>query len=150
MFVQAAVTMLLILMGASCMGSDATSELIDAAAAGDTRLVQRVINSGTDPDSRANDDWTALTVSAREGHVAVVKVLLDSGADPNRAEGGGNTPLFWAAWGGHPEVAKLLLDRGADLEKKCRDCDSPIEIAEKRSNGEVVTLIQRHQKILGR
>jgi len=117
MCVQAVVTMLSILLGASCMGSDTTRKLIDAAAAGDTRLVQRLIDSGADPDERANDDWTALTVAAREGHVTVVGALLDSGADANRVEGGGNTRLFWAAWGGHSEVAKLLLERGQTPRK---------------------------------
>lgn len=71
--------------------------------------MRALLEGGANPDGRANDDWTALTVAAREGHPAVVEVLLKAGADVNMPEGGGNTPLFWAAWGGQLEIVELLL-----------------------------------------
>jgi ankyrin repeat protein len=143
-FGQTTLATLLVVLGVACMGSG-ESKLITAAAGGDAAQVSALLEGGVNPDGRANDDWTALTVAAREGHPAVVEVLLKAGAEVNMPEGGGNTPLFWAAWGGQLEIVELLLARGADPEKKCSDCDSPIQIAEKRGNTGVAAMLRQHQ-----
>lgn len=125
----------------ACHGSQ-KSDLVNAASAGNLKEVVRLINEGIPVDSRANDDWTPLTIAAREGHVSVVEYLLAQKAQINKPEGGGNTPLFWAAYNGNLAIVKLLISKGATPSIKCEKCISPLDIAISRGHHDVADYLK--------
>ena len=122
-------------------------ELVRAANTGDLEAVQRLIESGADPNSvdqhgmgplltfhpdvmqyllahsadpnvQRNENITPV-LGGVTGHVECMKLLLDAGADPNRAsEHNGETPLHFAAGGDSIEAVKLLLDHGANVNAR--------------------------------
>lgn len=99
----------------ACQGS-LSQELIDAAAEGNAKRVEELLNKGANIEVHARDDWTPLTIAAREGHYETVKLLLDRGAKVNAKEGGGHTPLFWAKKYSHQKVIELLKEVGGKEE----------------------------------
>ena len=56
--------------------------LLDAARAGDTPTVRRLIAAGTDPNCRdILSGYTALHQAATAGHLDVVRLLVEAGAE---------------------------------------------------------------------
>lgn len=108
--------LVVVLSSAVACQSSLSQELIDAAAEGNTKRVEELLNKGVNIEVRARDDWTALTIAARDGHYETVKLLLDKGAKVNAKEGGGHTPLFWAEKYNHQKVIELLKAAGGKEE----------------------------------
>ncbi len=83
--------------------------LIDAVLQGNSLLVRELIQQGSHPDTRDENQETGLTWAAHLGHTSVVKDLLAAGADQ---EAVGNlfraTPLVLASQGGHRGIVALL------------------------------------------
>lgn len=97
--------------------------LMRAAAAGDVRTVERLLDGGADADRVVPGQGTALILAATAGADDVVAALLARGADPNLADPAGNrwtnlprTALNGAARAGCVESARLLLDNGARVD----------------------------------
>lgn len=91
-----------------------TLGLHDAAAEGDTAMVELMLLSGLPvnlPNARGS---TPLHFASLKGHEDIVKLLLDHGADANAPNAGGNSPLHAAVETGQLAVAELLLARGGD------------------------------------
>lgn len=76
--------------------------LIRAAAEGQQKVVQRLLENGANPKS-ADNSSKPLLEAVFHGDEWIVKLLL--------SRGGRGTPLTWAALHGHEAVVKLLLDR---------------------------------------
>ena len=92
------------------------SKLHKAAAAGDIKEVQRLVDVTTGTalvDPLKGDGTTPLITAAMMGHADVVKLLLEEGAEPNKAGMNGATALQIAASMGHLEVMAMLLENGA-------------------------------------
>ena len=95
-------------------------ELIGAAANGDLRRVQDLLEAGADPNN-ARDAYnnTPLMLAAMRGHLHVVEKLLEENADPNEPGEQGDTPLMWAVRGDIQQfilpIVKALILAGADL-----------------------------------
>lgn len=90
-------------------------DLFDAAHAGITSLVKKIIESGVDVNARSNNDWTALHVAARWGYEHMCEVLLSLGAVVHATERDfGRTPLHTATEAGYIKIVELLLECGAD------------------------------------
>jgi len=80
---------------------------------GATKVVSKLLRSGSRVNARSHDGATALYSAARRGHESVVSALLRAGADPNLATKSGSTPLAIARAKGHDAVAALLRRSGA-------------------------------------
>jgi ankyrin repeat protein len=106
--------------------SDGSSVLHQAAYAGSTKAVQKLITYGADKhlslkrflDATNKDGSTPLLLACYAGHVEVVTCLLQHGASVHATNQAGWTPLHGAASGGHLEVARMLLEHGANLHTK--------------------------------
>lgn len=87
---------------------------IAAAANGDTAVVETLLKSGIEVDTKT-PSLTALMWAASDGHTDTVRVLLNAGADVNARADDGSTPLMHATLSGCVETIKVLLDAGADV-----------------------------------
>jgi cytohesin len=128
-------------------GQNVLSRLLQGSSTRDTadlsRVIEKLIRAGADPNAKIDGTQPLLTRVAEEGKVQlvqklissgadinavnyrgtallqalrwdeVVKLLLEAKADPNAADQSGNTPLLEAIRKGYFESAKLLLEAGA-------------------------------------
>jgi ankyrin repeat protein len=76
-------------------------------------VVEAVLATTPDINSRANDGCTPLMVATQEGYVENVRALLEAGADPTIRSGAGRTPLEWAVAKDNQELIALLRGAGA-------------------------------------
>jgi len=89
-----------------------------AADANQCHVVQYLLQSGVDVDSRDSKNRTALMYAAYQGSLDAIAVLLESNADVEVQDNFGSTPLMYAASGGDAECCELLVNNGANLEEK--------------------------------
>lgn len=93
---------------------DGMSVLQMAARKGTEMIVQMLVESGADIESRNHrSGMTPLAYASQNGHKAIVQMLLDKRAN---IESGDRAPLSWASGNGHEAIVSLLLERGADIE----------------------------------
>jgi ankyrin repeat protein len=86
-----------------------TDALGTAAHHGETRAVRFLCARSAHIDERDRIGWTALMNAAWQGHLATTRALLRAGADPRVQDLEGNTAEAWARKGGHDDVARLLV-----------------------------------------
>ena len=97
-----------------------------SSVAGNTEIVEKLLNAGANPNTLNSYGYAPLHVAATAGQTAIVEALLNAGADPNVGPSeasdskwtleycAGMTPLHFAAHGGHAEIIDALLAAGAD------------------------------------
>ena len=88
--------------------SDGSSELMSAAAIGDLRGMDRLLEDGADIEAADERGWTALMFSALRDELGAVDLLLRKGADPARRNNDRLTAGDIARRHGNAEVAALL------------------------------------------
>jgi hypothetical protein len=84
-----------------------------------------------------------FNAAGREG-IDAVRLLLNVGGNPNAPSPlAGYTPLMWAAASEdiNPDVIRLMLDKGGDPRSKAASGDTPISLAKRRGQTEVVKLL---------
>lgn len=92
------------------------SDLMIAAATGDTSAAKQLIAAGADVNVRNRHGSTALMGAAAGGHVEIVKQLLAKKAAIDAQGEQGATALMFAARNGHLPVVETLLKNGAKLD----------------------------------
>jgi len=83
------------------------SRLIDAAEAGETAEVRKLLAAGASVNAHSPIGKTALMFAAQEGHLEVVELLLDNGAYIEAETSNGCKALYCAAGAGQLEMVKL-------------------------------------------
>ena len=101
-----------------------------AAKTGNLEIVRKHLISGTNPNTKNNDNQTPLDLAMLKNHLEIVQELMKYGADVNLKYDTGETPLHLTSHYGLLEIAKLLLDHGA-LVNTADDCnqESPLHYA---------------------
>ena len=108
---------------------------------GDVTTVDRMLRDGMPVNASDGGGWTALQIAARRNRIDVARLLLDKGADVSRQD-----PLFkgtllhYTARRNHTEVARLLIDNGADINKQNCNNETPLDVARKGSEVELLLL----------
>ncbi|KAK3237696.1 hypothetical protein CYMTET_52248 [Cymbomonas tetramitiformis] len=94
-----------------------STQLHDAASAGDLAAVQSLIARGANVNTLNMHERTPLFLAAVGRHVEVVNTLLSCGLvnDVSPRDECGSTPLQWAVRIGAVEVVSALLKAGADV-----------------------------------
>ena len=112
-----------------------------AVERGNFEEVQRLLDSGTDIEVKADCDYTVLIFAASSGRTKAVKFLLDRGAKVNARDSWDHTPLLLAAHNGHTEIVSILLSHGADVNAKDKDGDTALASASRENHKDIVKLL---------
>jgi ankyrin repeat protein len=140
-----------------------TTPLHEACADGNVEEARRLLESGTDVDSRDSSESTPLylvTVLWSTRQVAIppelfVLLVDEFNADINAGNNRGHTPLHIAAAprteeGGERETevsdvqfVTFLLEAGADVSRKDKEGNTPLDFAKgKKGNDEIVAILE--------
>ncbi len=117
------------------------ADLVDAAALGDLRAVERLVALGLPLDARDAKGATALIRAAGRGHVAVVAWLLDAGADPALAAGSGVDTLTAAIAAQRDDVVRVLLNHGVPADAPVAHGVPPLLVASAVGAGSCVGVL---------
>jgi len=106
----------LLAVALSAQSKTSVDALFAAIQRGNAGEVDRLLESGANPDAMDADGVPALMTAALFANADVVERLLARGADPNRPGPGGATALIWAA----PDVEKMrrLINHGANVNAR--------------------------------
>jgi len=101
-------------------GNDGGTALQSAAAAGDEKMTQLLLDAGADVNARRTGpiNYDALDYAAWTGNGATIRVLLSGGARVNDRVHEGWTPLMISMLYGHRDVVEALLAGGADVNAR--------------------------------
>lgn len=100
--------------------------LMAAVVAGQTEVVQALLQAGANPNHKDAVDYTALALAVENKHLITVQALVTAGAEVNQAVTYGNTPLILACEKGAVEVAEFLLEQGANAATTNRDRETAL------------------------
>lgn len=120
-----------------------STALMGAAAGGHVEVAKLLLAKGARVNENNNQGYTALMLAAKNGHDKVVDLLLGGRAEVNAADSKNNTALMYAVHGGNADVAKTLIDKGARVNYKSSSGVSPLALATKKENKELVALLTR-------
>jgi ankyrin repeat protein len=98
-----------------------SSELIEAARAGDLDKTRSLLTAGAAIDTRDETGRTPLMLAAHAGNRSLVAALLAAGADVDASADGGWTAISLAVYNaeakrGFADVVQALVDAGANIE----------------------------------
>lgn len=100
--------------------SDATQDLLAAAASGDADGVRAAVAAGADIEARGQGGMTPLVAATKANHVEAARVLIEAGADVNAKDDIQDSAYLYAGARGHDEILRLTLEHGADLNSTNR------------------------------
>ncbi|RUS70761.1 hypothetical protein EGW08_021480, partial [Elysia chlorotica] len=100
--------------------NDLNTALLEACKEGRKFIVQRLVRSGADVNTRDNERCTTpLHVAAQQNFVDIADFLLDRHADINASDWQGNSALILAVHrSGSSDILNLLLSHGAKIDHK--------------------------------
>jgi ankyrin repeat protein len=115
---------------------------LQAAALGNhTKIVQLLLNQGSQVNTDCGNFGDPLQAAAFGGGLETVELLLNNGAFINTEHGEYGNALIAAAHMGHLEVAKKLIECGADPELSSRENGKAIAGAAASGQAELVKLL---------
>lgn len=109
-------------------------KLRTAASTCNIELLNRILESGGNPNAADEYNRSPLHLAACRGYIPIVQQLLKYGANPNVVDSLGNTPLHLAVISASSNnfnvVVRVLLQGGASVHMFDRSGKSPLELAE--------------------
>ncbi|KAH8316981.1 hypothetical protein KR074_002690 [Drosophila pseudoananassae] len=109
-------------------------KLRTAASTCNIELLNRILESGANPNAADEYNRSPLHLAACRGYIPIVQQLLKYGANPNVVDSLGNTPLHLAVISASSNnfnvVVGVLLQGGASVHMYDRSNKSPLELAE--------------------
>ena len=116
--------------------------LHDAARAGDSEAVTRLLDQGVNIEDREPTGETPLISAALAGQTQVVMLLLDRHAAIEARNDRGLTPLHAAAYGGHIDTVAALIEHGAAVDdNQNRYHTTPLIVAAEDGRTDIVKLL---------
>lgn len=114
------------------------TDLTAATNFGQVGVVRLLLQAGADPNAFDMERTPALVLAVRTGHTETLKVLLSSDKVTQESK---NKALIEAVTSGSIESASLLLQAGADANFQTTDGQSPLGIAKRNDNQEMIELL---------
>jgi ankyrin repeat protein len=113
---------------------------------GGVKIVGRLINAEADVNIVDHYDRTPLHNAVRHHDLGTVRLLLQNGANVHACDCWGQTPLraalFQLQWDPVDlQILKALIAAGSDLNKSCMRGDSPLIVAVRNHETEVVRIL---------
>lgn len=90
--------------------------VFDAARAGDTAMLEPLLQQGLPPNLANEKGDSLLMLAAYHGNADLVRLLAHHGADPSMSNDRGQSPLAGAAFKGYVDVVTALAEAGAALD----------------------------------
>lgn len=113
----------------------------------DPRMIEYLLQHGADVHAVENHQrWTPLHFAARDQKAEIVKILLDHGGAVDSVDAFGNTPLWRCIKSSYPlclRVVDTLLAYGANPRRKNNYDSSPIDVARRMGNLELVKRLEQ-------
>jgi ankyrin repeat protein len=138
----------------SCGERDWVGPLGQAAIFDAESAVKVLLEHGAKVDIPSSQGQTALMLAANCGHTDCIRLLLECGANPRKQDWEGYTALHFAAMSGRMrwmdpndsrnslnENVKLLIKFGAEVDAKGADGLTPLLIAVKNQEEDLVRLL---------
>jgi ankyrin repeat protein len=105
-----------------------------------------LIEKGADVNTQTKAGTSPIHEAASIGDYDCVKLLIDNGIDVNVRDSLNSTALHVLAGSKnieeHPKVVKLLLDSGADKTIRYNNSMTPLDIAQRVNNNEIIDLLK--------
>lgn len=108
----------------------------------DLKIVKAIVAAGSDVNAADRQGFTSLHFAARDGRDKIVSLLLDHNAEVDALDSWGNTPLFRCVMSQpvNTKIARQLLEAGANPKKKNKSKVSPLDVAKKCGDEDIVTM----------
>ncbi|XP_036448987.1 ankyrin repeat domain-containing protein 66 isoform X1 [Colossoma macropomum] len=122
------------------------TELHQAAAVGDSDLVQEIVKRNKCNPNQKDSDWnnkTPLHWAAAKGQTEVVRILIENGARSCLRTDNGWTPAHFAAESGKLPVLRYLHSVRAPIDMEDCSGDRPIRIAEIYGHRDCVQFLEK-------
>ncbi len=134
-------------------GGEYGTALQMAVVQGNDLVARLLLDKGADLNAQGGKHGTALIAAVAWGRVSIWELLLTAGADVNQAAdvlGLHNrlTPLMMAIEKNDSDCVKRLLDAGADPNVQPSGVHSPLALAAKRRNEDMVSSLLRKGGLL--
>ena len=128
---------------------DGMTSLHIAAANGNEALIALLLHSAGGKyflDGFDSLERTPLACAVEAGHILAARTLLDAGANVNATDEAnlGRPPIYWAIDSGNFELTQLLLLHGANPRIKLGLNESPLELAKKRQQDDLLSLVEAY------
>lgn len=115
-----------------------TTELVEAAGAGDTRTVRDLLSRGAAVNAQDSRGRTAIMAASSGNHIEAAGLLLSAGADVNIKDDTQENAFSIAAINGHTGMLRLTIAAGADANSLNRFNGTALIAASDRGHVEVV------------
>ena len=113
-----------------------------AAAAGNQEMAALLLDHGANVETDTST-LTPLMFAASGGNVDMIRFLVKRGAKVNHgAKEGKQTALLSAIYGGHPDAVQALVELKADVNAKTKDGDTPLKVAMKGDQDDIVKILK--------
>jgi ankyrin repeat protein len=111
--------------------SPRSKRLLEAVKTNNLMTAATLLESGADPNSRAANGTTPLTLALQNDALGMLRLLIDKGADVNLPGPDGVSPLKLAVKLDKPQLVRLLLSSGASADERTMDGLAPLLAAAK-------------------
>ena len=125
---------------------DMFTVLLRAACSDDLKLLEYLIENGSDLFSKTKDGRSCLHLAAQNGHLEICEALLQKyNFDIHATEDFSWTALHGAAWIGDLELLEYLIENGSDIFSETKDGRSCLHLAAERGHFKICkALLQKY------
>ncbi|MFZ1753288.1 MAG: ankyrin repeat domain-containing protein [Caldilineaceae bacterium] len=124
-----------------------TTQLLQAAAVGDTAAVQQLLQAGADINAQDDLGRTPVMAATHGNHSETVQALIQAGADIDRQDNRLDNPFLYAGAEGLMEILRLTIAAGADTTLTNRYGGTALIPAAERGHVAIVAELLAHTDV---
>ncbi|KAL9105023.1 MAG: hypothetical protein Q9163_000120 [Psora crenata] len=112
-----------------------------ASLRGHEKVVQILLEKGSDINAQGGHFGNALQAASAKGHEEVVQILLKKGSNINAQSGHFGNALQAALFGGYEKIVQILLEKGSDINTQGGQYGNALQAASFRGHEKVVKML---------